>query len=165
MNKQERADTYDAVRRGYSAEEWKDSLTDDLKVRSILDVRTEGDELYYTTDEDRDFSSHEASGKGQEFLTCIDGSIYANNPAMLAYTEALYVFNNTADTVMFLTEIFPPVRMYLPKLLSRVHFNFMRVCVGVDSCRCLVACFSISFFVCLLFPAIAPFDFVVMFGE
>jgi len=94
MSKQERSDTYDAVRKQYSAEEWKDTLTDDLKVRSILDVRTEGDELYYTNDEQRDFSSHEASGKGQEFLTCIDGSIYANNPAMLAYTEALEVFGD-----------------------------------------------------------------------
>ncbi|MHB8063683.1 MAG: patatin-like phospholipase family protein, partial [Ruminiclostridium sp.] len=43
----------------------------------------------------------ELGGKGQaDYYTLIDGGVYANNPAMCAFTEAKVMFENTSDILM-----------------------------------------------------------------
>eukprot|EP00958_Prasinococcus_capsulatus_P013288 scaffold1351_cov359-Prasinococcus_capsulatus_cf.AAC.6 len=93
LPKQDKAEMYRSTRDKYSSEEWKTTLPDIL-MKDLLGVLKEEDHTYYTEDDERVYSDHEASGKHMEFLTCMDGAMYANNPAMLAYSEALEVFGS-----------------------------------------------------------------------
>jgi len=49
------------------------------------------------------FEPHKVSYKEDDYLSFIDGGIYANNPAMCAYTEAKSMFNKKDDDIILVS--------------------------------------------------------------
>lgn len=88
MPPEERADIYRRVKTVINNEDWAEE-PDDYKLSVLLGVRKPKADAYLPKGAiKRRYSKFEASGKNQKYLTTIDGGIYANNPAMIAYTDA-----------------------------------------------------------------------------
>jgi len=88
MAPEDRAGIYKRVKSVINNEDWAEE-SDDYKLSVLLGVRKPKADAYLPKGAiKRRYSKFEASGKNQKYLTTIDGGIYANNPAMIAYTDA-----------------------------------------------------------------------------
>lgn len=96
MTKEERADVYRRVKSVINTEDWIEE-SDDYKLHILLGVRKPKADAYLPKGPiKRHYSKFESSGKNQKYLTTIEGGIFANNPAMIAYTDAAYAPNHPA---------------------------------------------------------------------
>lgn len=94
MTKEERADIYKRVKSVINTDDWMEE-SDDYKLRILLGVRKPKADAYLPKGAiKRHYSKFEASGKNQKYLTAMSGEIFANNPAMIAYTDAAEEFED-----------------------------------------------------------------------